>query len=75
MPKPLTFQELIQKLNDYWARQGCLVMQPYDLEVGADFRIVHQRQIVFAAAKPAMNLVGTTDPDLGINVGEGRHCS
>ena len=35
MPKPLTFQELIQKLNDYWARQGCLVMQPYDLEVGA----------------------------------------
>jgi glycyl-tRNA synthetase alpha chain len=35
MPKPLTFQELIQKLNDYWAKQGCLVMQPYDLEVGA----------------------------------------
>lgn len=35
MPKPLSFQELIQTLNQYWARQGCLVMQPYDLEVGA----------------------------------------
>lgn len=35
MSKPPTFQELIQKLNNYWARQGCLVVQPYDLEVGA----------------------------------------
>lgn len=35
MPKSLTFQELIQKLNEYWGRQGCLIMQPYDLEVGA----------------------------------------
>lgn len=33
--KPLTFQELIQKLNSYWSAKGCLVMQPYDLEVGA----------------------------------------
>ncbi len=35
MPNALTFQELIQKLNDYWSKQGCLIMQPYDLEVGA----------------------------------------
>ncbi len=35
MPKYLTFQELIQKLNQYWGQQGCLIMQPYDLEVGA----------------------------------------
>lgn len=35
MSKPPTFQELIQKLNNYWSRQGCLVVQPYDLEVGA----------------------------------------
>lgn len=33
--KPLRFQDLIQQLNDYWARLGCLVVQPYDLEVGA----------------------------------------
>ena len=35
MPKPLKFQELVQNLNDYWAEQGCLIVQPYDLEVGA----------------------------------------
>jgi len=34
-PKPLTFQELIQKLNQFWGHKGCLIMQPYDLEVGA----------------------------------------
>ncbi|MCM2336551.1 MAG: glycine--tRNA ligase subunit alpha, partial [Pseudomonas sp.] len=30
-----TFQELIQRLNAYWARQGCVLVQPLDLEVGA----------------------------------------
>ena len=35
MPKPLSFQDLIQKLNAYWGSCGCLIMQPYDLEVGA----------------------------------------
>ena len=31
----LTFQELILKLQSYWAKQGCVVLQPLDLEVGA----------------------------------------
>ncbi|WP_333839460.1 glycine--tRNA ligase subunit alpha [Pelomicrobium sp.] len=31
----LTFQQLILKLQDYWDRQGCVLLQPYDLEVGA----------------------------------------
>ncbi len=31
----LTFQQLIFKLQDYWARQGCIILQPYDMEVGA----------------------------------------
>lgn len=37
MPKshPPHFQELIFKLNEYWSKQGCLIVQPYDLEVGA----------------------------------------
>ncbi len=30
-----TFQGLIQALQDYWARQGCVLLQPYDMEVGA----------------------------------------
>ncbi|MDO5334843.1 MAG: glycine--tRNA ligase subunit alpha [Coriobacteriia bacterium] len=31
----LTFQEMILALQQYWAKQGCVVMQPYDNEVGA----------------------------------------
>ena len=31
----MTFQELIFALGKYWADQGCIVQQPYDLEVGA----------------------------------------
>ena len=30
-----TFQGLILSLQDYWARQGCVIVQPLDLEVGA----------------------------------------
>lgn len=33
--KALTFQGLILALQNYWAQKGCLVGQPYDLEVGA----------------------------------------
>ncbi len=32
---PVTFQGLIQTLNQYWAEQGCVLIQPLDLEVGA----------------------------------------
>jgi glycyl-tRNA synthetase alpha chain len=30
-----SFQGLIQALQNYWARQGCVIMQPLDMEVGA----------------------------------------
>lgn len=30
-----TFQELIQRLSQFWHAQGCLILQGYDLEVGA----------------------------------------
>jgi glycyl-tRNA synthetase alpha chain len=30
-----TFQEIIRKLQDYWEKQGCLLIQPLDIEVGA----------------------------------------
>ena len=32
---PQTFQDLILVLQNYWARQGCVILQPLDLEVGA----------------------------------------
>ena len=31
----LTFQQLIFRLQDYWSQQGCALLQPYDMEVGA----------------------------------------
>jgi glycyl-tRNA synthetase alpha chain len=31
----LTFQQVIGKLQDYWGAQGCALLQPYDMEVGA----------------------------------------
>jgi glycyl-tRNA synthetase alpha chain len=31
----MTFQELIMALEKFWADNGCLIQQPYDLEVGA----------------------------------------
>ena len=35
-PNPRTcFQRLILKLQDYWAERGCVILQPYDMEMGA----------------------------------------
>ncbi|MBL4616520.1 MAG: glycine--tRNA ligase subunit alpha [Robiginitomaculum sp.] len=33
--QPLCFQDLILTLQKYWADQGCVILQPHDLEVGA----------------------------------------
>src|SRR5271156_5731327 len=33
--KPPSFQELILRLHDFWSRQGCVILQPYDVEMGA----------------------------------------
>jgi|TARA_Y100001960_G_scaffold44113_1_gene43848 glycyl-tRNA synthetase alpha chain len=32
---PITFQELIFNLQKFWGKYGCVILQPYDLEVGA----------------------------------------
>ena len=34
-PPPRTFQDLIFALQKYWADQGCVILQPYDMEMGA----------------------------------------
>jgi glycyl-tRNA synthetase alpha chain len=31
----LSFQEIIFKLKQYWAERGCIIQEPYDIEVGA----------------------------------------
>ncbi len=33
--KLITFQETIFNLQNYWSNHGCLILQPYDIEVGA----------------------------------------
>jgi glycyl-tRNA synthetase alpha chain len=33
--KPQTFQELIFALQQFWSARGCVILQPYDMEVGA----------------------------------------
>ena len=32
---PLTFQDMILTLQHYWSARGCVILQPYDIEVGA----------------------------------------
>ncbi len=32
---PLTFQGMLFRLSEFWARQGCVIALPYDVEVGA----------------------------------------
>jgi glycyl-tRNA synthetase alpha chain len=33
--KPTCFQDIILRLQQFWAAQGCVILQPYDLEMGA----------------------------------------
>ncbi len=35
LKKNLTFQKTILNLQNYWSKQGCIILQPYDIEVGA----------------------------------------
>ena len=35
MTKPGTFQELILALQSFWASKGCVILQPFDMEMGA----------------------------------------
>ena len=33
--RPLSFQQIILKLHNYWSEKGCVILQPYDMEMGA----------------------------------------
>jgi glycyl-tRNA synthetase alpha chain len=35
LKRALSFQQVIARLNDFWGRKGCLLVQPYDVEKGA----------------------------------------
>ncbi len=34
-PALLTFQDLILELQQFWAGRGCVIVQPYDMQMGA----------------------------------------
>ncbi len=33
--EPKSFQEIVLRLQNYWSDNGCAILQPYDMEVGA----------------------------------------
>jgi glycyl-tRNA synthetase alpha chain len=58
--KALTFQELLFELQRFWAEHGCVLQQPYDLEVGAGtmspdtfLRVLGPQPISIAYAQPS----------------------
>src|SRR6201994_1158921 len=58
--KALTFQEILFTLQSFWAAHGCVLQQPYDLEVGAGtmspdtfLRVLGPKPISIAYAQPS----------------------
>ena len=58
--KALTFQELLFRLQQFWAEQGCVLQQPYDVEVGAGtmspdtfLRVLGPKPVRIAYAQPS----------------------
>ncbi|MBV8632010.1 MAG: glycine--tRNA ligase subunit alpha [Silvibacterium sp.] len=58
--EPLTFQELLFRLQTFWAEHGCILQQPYDVEVGAGtmspdtfLRVLGPRPVNIAYAQPS----------------------
>ena len=58
--KPLTFQQLLFRLQTFWAERGCVLQQPYDVEVGAGtmspdtfLRVLGPKPINIAYAQPS----------------------
>jgi len=58
--EPLTFQQLLFRLQTFWAERGCILQQPYDVEVGAGtmspdtfLRVLGPKPISIAYAQPS----------------------
>ena len=58
--KALTFQELLFTLQKFWADRGCVLQQPYDVEVGAGtmspdtfLRVLGPKPVRIAYAQPS----------------------
>jgi glycyl-tRNA synthetase alpha chain len=58
--QPLTFQQLLFRLQTFWAERGCVLQQPYDVEVGAGtmspdtfLRVLGPKPVNIAYAQPS----------------------
>ncbi|MEL7480716.1 MAG: glycine--tRNA ligase subunit alpha [Pseudomonadota bacterium] len=51
--KPTCFQDIILILQKYWSQQGCVILQPYDMEVGAG--TLHPATVLRALGPDAWN--------------------
>ena len=58
----LTFQQIILKLQNYWADQGCALLQPYDMEVGAGTS--HTATFLRALGAGEVKFTGEVGPDV-----------
>jgi len=57
---PLTFQQLLFRLQNFWAERGCVLQQPFDMEVGAGtmspetfLRVLGPKPVQIAYAQPS----------------------
>mgnify|MGYP000733001639 CR=1 FL=1 len=57
----MNFQDIIFELGTYWAEQGCVVQQPYDMEVGAG--TFHPATLLKALGPEPWN-VGYVEPSI-----------
>ena len=57
-----SFQDLILALQRFWAEQGCVILQPYDMEVGAG---TFHPATTFAPSAPALGTRPTYNPRAG----------
>ena len=64
----LTFQEIIIELQRFWAREGCLLIQPYDMEKGAG---TFNPATFFGALGPRPTAVAYVEPSR--RPGDGRY--
>ena len=52
----MNFQNMILTLQNYWSKQGCIMMQPYDVEKGAEEKLVLDRKL--GTIQKAMSFLG-----------------
>ncbi len=57
---PLTFQQLLFRLQSFWSERGCVLQQPFDIEVGAGtmspetfLRVLGPKPVALAYAQPS----------------------